>query len=77
VNQGGITVHELYVSLSSDQSWGRDRLGNNVLPPGTGVWVALPAGKVCTVDVRVVYTDGRAVERRGVETCSVQTLNFR
>ncbi|GGC57372.1 hypothetical protein GCM10011504_39590 [Siccirubricoccus deserti] len=77
VNQAGVTVHELYVSLSSDSNWGRDRLGNATLAPGTGVWVSLPSGKVCTVDIRVVYTDGRAVERRGVETCSAQALNFR
>jgi hypothetical protein len=77
VNRAGVTVHELYVSLSTETSWGRDRLGNATLAPGTGVWVALPSGKVCTVDVRVVYSDGRALERRGVETCSVQELNFR
>ncbi|WP_149537876.1 Tat pathway signal protein [Siccirubricoccus phaeus] len=77
VNQGGMTVNELYISLSSDQSWGRDRLGNGTLAPGNGFWVALPSGKVCTVDIRVVYADGRASERRGVETCSVQTVNFR
>jgi hypothetical protein len=77
VNRSGATVNELYVSLSTDQNWGGDRLGQNVLPPNSNVWVALPTGKTCTVDLRVVYADGRAVERRRVETCSVQELNFR
>jgi hypothetical protein len=77
VNSAGVVVNELYVSLSSDTSWGRDRLGDATLAPGAGFWVALPSGKVCTVDVRVVYADGRAVERRGIETCSMQALNFR
>jgi hypothetical protein len=77
VNRGGAQVNELYVSLSSDNSWGSDRLGRNVLPPGAGTWVALPGGRVCTVDIKVVYADGRSIERRGVETCSVREIAFR
>lgn len=77
VNRSGTTVNEVYVSLSTDSNWGPDRLGQNVLPPGSWVDIRLPAGRVCTVDLRVVYADGRAVERRGVETCSIQELNFR
>ena len=48
INRAGITVNELYVSLSSDRSWGTDRLGQGTLPPGAGFWVTLPGGKVCT-----------------------------
>ena len=77
INRAGNTVNELYVSLSSDGGWGRDKLGQDTLAPGGGTWVGLPGGKVCTVDIRVVYADGRAIERRGVETCSVRELNFR
>ncbi|SDB28981.1 hypothetical protein [Belnapia rosea] len=77
VNSSGVVVNELYVSLSTDQNWGRDRLGQGTLPPGASFPVSLPAGKVCTVDIRVVYADGRALERRRVETCSIRELNFR
>ncbi len=77
INRTGATIRELYVSLSSDRSWGRDRLGANMLGPDAAFNIGLPAGKVCTVDIRVVFTDGSAVERRGVETCSVRDLNFR
>ena len=77
VNRGGQTINELYASLSTDQNWGPDRLGQNVLPPGATVDVRLPAGRTCTVDLKVVYADGRTVERRGVETCSIEQLNFR
>jgi hypothetical protein len=76
-NQGGQVINELYVSLSTDQNWGQDRLGQNTLPPGSYVDVRLPAGRTCTVDVKVVYANGRSVERRGVETCSIEQLNFR
>lgn len=77
VNRSGMTVNEVYVSLTTDSSWGPDRLGQNVLPPGAALDIRLPQGRTCTVDIKVVYADGRAVERRGVETCSIQELNFR
>ncbi len=77
VNRSGVPVNNLHISLSSDRSWGPDRLGRNVLPPGRGIWVSLPAGKICTVDIRVVYTDGTATERRNIETCTVRELHFR
>jgi hypothetical protein len=77
VNDTGGTVFELFVSLSSDSNWGEDRLGANTLAPGEGNWIALPSGKVCTVDIRVVFPDGRAQEQRGIETCTQQAVNFR
>lgn len=76
-NQGGQVINELYVSLSTDQNWGPDRLGQNTLPPGSYIDIRLPQGRTCTVDIRVVYANGRSTERRGVETCSIEQLNFR
>jgi hypothetical protein len=64
------TIREIYVSLSSDSNWGPDRLGANILAPGQRLAVGLPRDSVCTVDIRVVYMDGRADERRRLETCS-------
>lgn len=77
INSSGQTVQELYVSLSSDSNWGRDRLGNNVLNPGQTSWVNLPSGSTCTVDIKVVYSNGRSAERRGVETCNLSELRWR
>lgn len=77
VNGSGLVIREVYVSLSSQSSWGPDRLGQNVLNPGQRLQVSLPAGNVCTVDMRVVYMDGRAFERRRVETCSVNDFVWR
>ncbi len=77
VNGSGLTIREVYVSLSTENSWGPDRLGVNVLEPGQRLQVPLPAGNVCTVDMRVVFMDGRANERRRVETCSVSDFVWR
>lgn len=77
VNETGAVIRELYVSLSSDGRWGPDRLGQTTLAPGQALPITLPAGPVCTVDVRVVYTNGAAQERRGLETCSRASLGWR
>jgi hypothetical protein len=76
VNQSGATIRELYVSLTSQRNWGRDRLGANVLAPGQSIGIGVPATGVCTVDIRVVYMNGAAAERRGVETCSVNAYGW-
>ena len=77
VNGTGATIREVYVSLSTEGGWGSDRLGANVLQPGQRLAVNLPATGVCTVDMRVVYMDGRGAERRRVETCSVNDFIWR
>jgi hypothetical protein len=76
-NGTNATIREVYVSLSTDNNWGGDRLGANVLNPGQGLNVSLPSGNVCTVDIRVVYMNGQAAERRRVETCSLSQLVWR
>jgi len=77
VNQSGQTIRELYISLSSQRSWGPDRLGSNVMGPGQSSWIDLPGGGSCAADIRVVYMNGAAMERRGIETCSRSDLVWR
>jgi hypothetical protein len=78
VNRSGEPIREIYVSLTSERSWGRDRLGpRQILPPGAAMRIGLPPVGVCTVDMRVVYMDGRILEQRNVETCSVRSYAWR
>ena len=70
VNRSGYVIRELYISLSSQSSWGADRLGSNVMEPGQSLYVRLPGGSSCAADIRVVYSNGASAERRGIETCS-------
>ncbi|HEY8610493.1 MAG TPA: hypothetical protein VIL69_04285 [Roseomonas sp.] len=74
-NRTGATINEVYVSSSSRNNWGRDRLGNNTLPSGQSLNIVLPAGQ-CTNDIRVVYENGAAQEQRGVNTCGITDFNF-
>ena len=75
VNRDPAAVHEIYVTPAGSRSWGTDRLGQDVLIPGRAARIGLPPGP-CLHDIRVVFADGRAVERRRVDTCAVAQLAF-
>lgn len=77
VNAAGRPIRELYVSLTTDSNWGPDRLGPNTLAAGSRIPLSLPANVTCTVDMRVVYMDGSAQERRSVDTCNVVDYDWR
>jgi hypothetical protein len=74
VNQSGRVIEQFFASPSSAQSWGPDRLGENVVvPPGQYQAVRLPQGE-CNYDLRWVWQGGQAQERRGVNACT--TTNY-
>lgn len=73
INHSRETVMEVYVSLSTEQEWGPDRLGNDVVVPGGHFAIRLPEGP-CVYDVRFVFEDGRADERRRVNLCDITNL---
>ncbi len=75
-NGGNRVIREVYVSSANDSGWGSDRLGANVLSPGQAMVVRLPNGQ-CVNDVRVVFMDGQAQERRQVNTCALTDMAFR
>jgi S1-C subfamily serine protease len=76
VNRSGRTINAAFVSLSSEQNWGQDRLGTNVvLPSGQRFQINLPQGP-CQWDLAVVYDDGRREEKRGQNLCSVSEIVF-
>ncbi len=70
VNQSGRVIEEFYASPSSQQGWGPDRLGNDVVQPGGRFAVSLPVGE-CQYDLRVVWRGGDAQERRNLNTCEM------
>ena len=52
-----------------------DWLGDRTLASGATYVLRLPAGQ-CVNDIRVVYDNGQASERRRVNTCSITDLVF-
>jgi hypothetical protein len=73
VNHGRQPIRQVYISSARDTHWGDDRLGSQTLAPGRYLAVQLPAND-CLNDVRVVWADGRAEDRRGVDTCRLVNL---
>jgi hypothetical protein len=72
VNQSGVTVQEFYFGPSSNPNWGRDRLGQNVLPSGRQV--QFDTGVPGPHDFRVVWASGEHAEVFRVDICRMSTL---
>ena len=73
VNRGRAGVTELYVSLPDQDGWGEDRLGRGMVPPGQRHVIELPLGN-CVYDLRVVYGNGEAQEKRRINLCGLTDL---
>ncbi len=69
-NQSSRTVLSLFASPSSQQNWGPDRLGNDMVEPGQIYAIRLPLGE-CIYDLRIVFSDRQAQERRNVNLCNI------
>lgn len=77
VNRSSRVIYEAYASPTTDNTWGQDRLGQNVVPAGRSFVVRLPQGQ-CLYDVRVVYDQqgGPSEERRNINLCNIRDLAF-
>jgi hypothetical protein len=74
-NRSNTVVNELYFSRSSNQNWGNDRLGANVLAPGASAnFRPSPGG---SYDFKVVFANGQSQERRNIDLCSVSNVIVR
>lgn len=76
VNRSGQAILEIYVSAVTDTNWGRDLLGQDVLPNGRSFPVRIAPAAGCRQDVRVVYADRRVEERRNQDTCGIAEMVF-
>ncbi|GGC51860.1 hypothetical protein GCM10011504_32890 [Siccirubricoccus deserti] len=71
INNSPNVVNEVYASPSTEQNWGQDRLGSDVIAPGGSYIVRLPADGQCVYDIRIVYQGNTAEERRSLNTCNL------
>jgi hypothetical protein len=76
VNRSDNTINEVYATSAGMANWGRDRLGDNSIPPGQSYPIRLPADGNCVYDVKVVYANGGTDERRGLNTCTLESVVF-
>lgn len=76
-NDGSRALREFYASPPSDSGWGDDRLGSEMVAPGQSFRLQLPRGFGCVQDLRAVFEDDSAVERRGANICQERIQAFR
>jgi hypothetical protein len=73
-NTGGTAIKEFFATPSGFANWGRDRLNGKGLAPGARATFRPPANGNCIFDLRVVFADGRAEERHGLNTCQTKEV---
>ncbi|WP_270939129.1 hypothetical protein [Falsiroseomonas oryzae] len=69
------TVQQVYLSPSTETDWGPDRLGAATLEPGEDIAVEMQGG--CEADLRIVFPNGGAEERRAVNVCESTRIVLR
>lgn len=74
VNRAQQPIAELFATPSGTGTWGRNRLEQGPLAPQAAQVFRLPRGGECVYDLRVVFADRRALERKGANLCRVTDL---
>lgn len=67
-NSSSRIVSRIHMRDSALTNWGPDRLGRDVLSPGQGGVYRVAASGVH--DIRILFPDGQALERRRVNICT-------
>jgi len=72
VNNSGETIQEFYFGSSAQSNWGRDHLGQNVLPNGRSM--SFSSRFAGANDFKVVWAGGATAQLMGVNICSIQQI---
>jgi hypothetical protein len=78
-NRTGYTIVAFYGSHRDMTSWGRDHLGNDVLPTGYSLDInfSRDGSGYCIYDFRAEFDDGDVLEKYGVNVCKIGTYTYR
>lgn len=76
VNNTRLTIRAMQASPVTDTQWGGDRLRGEAIQPGGRYQVRLSSPGVCQWDVRVIYENRQAEERRQINLCGMGELSF-
>jgi hypothetical protein len=71
-NRAGRPVQQVYISPSEADQWGDDRLGQGSISIGDSRSIGYRGP--CTSDLRVVFDNGAAEERRSLDLCAMPAL---
>jgi hypothetical protein len=74
VNRGAQDITEFFVAAPGHTEWGRNRLALGPLPAATEKLVHIDVTGSCVFDLRVVFADHSAKEKRGTDLCKITDL---
>lgn len=78
VNRTGYTLREIYLSPSKSNTWGKDRMGDDVLENGKSRLFKFGEKGACMQDLKVVFEDdGSDVTWEGFDLCSINKITLR
>lgn len=75
-NRFTLSISEIFVSPTSTDAWGGDRLGDAVLEPGRTLRLRLGRLRDCAFDVLVIYEDASREERLAQNLCRSRQVAF-
>lgn len=77
INESSMTIREFYASNVNRRGWEEDILGRRQIPPGRSMVINLDDGSGhCRFDFRTVMSNGRSIEKRGVDVCKLETYRI-
>lgn len=74
VNRGTQTIMELFATPSGMTNRGQNRLDSGGLPAGSEKLIRIPRTGNCVFDLRVVFADHKALEKRHDDLCRITDL---
>lgn len=78
VNKTGLTILEVYVSPTSDDEWGEDVMGRDVLGDDEAVEITFSRRETeCVWDLRVVDDDRDAVVWKKLNLCEASEITLK
>ena len=77
VNRTGYDIAEVYVSPAKSKNWEEDVMGDDVLEDQQSVPITFPGrGKICTYDLKVVFTDGDDAYWTNFDLCTISKIQI-
>lgn len=74
VNRGKVGLSEFYATPSGRPNWGKNRMDGHTLASEQGHLFELPRQEGCVWDLRVVFVDGKSLERKNANLCRMTEL---
>lgn len=76
VNKSGESIFKIFISPLQSTGWGKDILGDQVLLNGYEQTFNAGSNRGCSFDVRVEYQSLRVEEKRNLNLCQLDRVNF-